>query len=117
MENGNIPQLEIVDRLMGSFVELERAIAGARANLSSKQCVPESIITRLSSYDSIIARQRELAAQLSEHIQCGNLEEISRHVNIINALSGMIIDDARTVLSLLSDGTELAEDGSNKLLC
>lgn len=117
MEKESTPQLEIVERLMNSFVDLERAIEGAKSNLCKKDSVPAEVISRLSSYDAIIARQRQLAADLSTHIEAGNLSEISRHVNIINALSGMIIDDARTVLSLLANEPEKSEEDSDKLLC
>ncbi len=94
-------QLEenIVDRLLGSFCELERAIYNAKTTLSRNDSVPVGVIERLESYDTIIARQRQLAMELSEVVGRGDVETVVRLISIINGLSGMIIDDARSILS------------------
>lgn len=107
----------IVGRLYNSFSELERAIVDARATLAKRGEVPEYIFDRLATYDQIIAKQRNLAKQLEGLIVAGDIKEISRHVTIINSLSGMIIDDAKEILAKLSLGTpfdqeEEEQDGS-----
>jgi hypothetical protein len=106
------PSVSIVQRLYLSFIDLERAIAGARDTLSLREDVPGHVFKRLDSYDQIIARQRSLANELEHHILEGDMLEISRHVMIINSLSGMIIDDAKQILASISsfDGAGLDED-------
>lgn len=96
----------IVERLYRSFADLESAISGARETLRSKTDVPAHVFQRLDSYDEIIARQRGLARDLEQHIAAGDMLEISRHVMIINSLSGMIIDDAKQILASLSSLSE-----------
>ena len=111
------PQASIVSRLYQSFADLERAIRGARETLSQKESVPGHVFERLDSYDQIIARQRALATDLEKHIASGDLLEISRHVMIINSLSGMIIDDAKQILAALSNPGETLEGDLSSKLC
>ena len=99
-----------------SFVDLEKAISGARDTLSRKENVPSHVFERLDSYDQIIARQRSLANDLERHIEGGDMIEISRHVMIINSLSGMIIDDAKQILAALAD-PEHSEAALAEKLC
>lgn len=107
MQNNNI-----MERLFSSFVDLEQAIHSARQTLSQKGTVPPEIMERLQSYDGILAKQRNLALGLCEHINKGNWDEVSRHVGLINGLSAMIRDDARAILSTLALNTDNAEDDS-----
>lgn len=92
----------VVERLFASFGELEKAIISAKKTLAARSTVPEEIVKRLDSYDTILAKQRNLAASLCDHIRGGNWDEVSRHVSLINGLSAMIRDDARAILSALS---------------
>jgi DNA replication initiation complex subunit (GINS family) len=111
METG---QGNIIERLFASFQDLENAIEGAKVTLSKKETVPDDIIKRLGSYDGILAKQRTLATALCEHINTGNWDEVSRHVNLINGLSAMIRDDARAILSSISvESEEKAEEKTN----
>jgi hypothetical protein len=102
----NKPSSSIVERLYRSFADLEAAISGARETLRLKTDVPADVFQRLDSYDEIIARQRGLARDLEQFIAAGDMLEISRHVMIINSLSGMIIDDAKQILASLSSLSE-----------
>ena len=95
-------QANIIERLFSSFADLESAIKSAKSTLENKESVPREVIERLSSYDGILAKQRKLAFDLCEHLNKGNWDEVSRHVGIINGLSAMIRDDARSILSSLS---------------
>ena len=100
----------LVERLFKSFQELESAIDGARSNLEKKSSVPEHVFERLDSYDEILKKQRTLALTLSDYVRRGDTAQVSRYVTIINGLSGMIIEDARSILSSLSDhGTGLPD--------
>ena len=103
----------IIERLFNSFADLEKAIVSAKTTLATKPSVPEEIITRLNSYDGILAKQKDLAQTLCTHINSGNWDEVARLVSIINGLSAMIRDDARAILTSLSVNSDTAE--SDKL--
>lgn len=92
----------IIERLFASFTELEQAIDSAKDTLARKDNVPQQIFERLQSYDGILVKQRSLALALREHMNSGNWDEVSRHVSLINGLSAMIRDDARSILSTLA---------------
>jgi hypothetical protein len=95
-------QPNIIDRLFSSFADLEQAIESAKQTLARKENVPQEIIERLNSYDGILEKQRGLASSLCHHIDQGNWDEVSRLVGLINGLSAMIRDDARSILASLS---------------
>lgn len=95
-------QDNIIDRLFSSFGDLERAIDGAKVTLEKKGAIPQEILERLRSYDSILTKQRSLATTLCDLINRGEWDEVSRHVGLINGLSAMIRDDARAILSSLA---------------
>ncbi len=105
----------IIERLFTSFADLEKAIISAKGSLEKKRNIPDGVTERLKSYDSILAKQRDLAVKLSEHMSQGNWDEVSRHVGLINGLSAMIRDDARCILTALSGDEEKAP--ANSLLC
>lgn len=100
----------IIERLYSSFSELEQAINSARKTLSEKDFVPKEVIERLSSYDGILEKQRNLASKLQGHINSGNWDEVTRHVTLINGLSAMIRDDARAILSTLALNSDVGAD-------
>ncbi len=108
--SANNTQNNIVERLFTSFTELETAIHSAKNTLKSKESVPSEIIERLDSYDGILAKQRALAFTLCHHMEAGEWDEVNRHVSLINGLSAMIRDDARSILSSLSMNTEAREE-------
>ena len=89
----------VIKRLFESFGELERAIESAKKTLESKTEPPTEVLNRIKVYEDIVLKQRKLATELCAHATLGNWQEVSRHVQLINALSGMIRDDAREVLS------------------
>ena len=105
----------IIERLFASFTELETAIEGAKSTLAKRPSVPDEILVRLNSYDSILMKQRTLATSLCEHMSKGDWSEVSRHVGLINGLSAMIRDDARAILGSISANTEpvTEEDTTN----
>ena len=109
----------IIKRLFDSFNELERAIVSARITLERKGTPPQTVLDRIDSYEHILTKQRELARDLFQHMSSGNWKEVSRHVQLINALSAMIRDDAREVLSALAPEGEEVEFVEEKptLLC
>lgn len=106
-------QSNIIERLYASFTDLETAIESAKKTLAQKGNVPSEIMERLNSYDGILEKQRGLAAILCRHIEQGNWDEVSRHVGLINGLSAMIRDDARAILSALTDGNAEVEEEVN----
>ena len=92
----------IISRLFRSFDELDTAIQSARVTLEKKEAVPVAIVERLRSYDTILAKQKNLAQKLCVHVEKGEWDEVARHVTLINGLSAMIRDDARAILSSLA---------------
>jgi hypothetical protein len=103
-------QTHIVEKLLSSFTDLEKAITGAKKTLAAKDNVPEEILVRLNSYDGILAKQRQLTKDLCFFMNTGNWEEVNRYVSLINGLSSMIRDDARSILSSLSLNTDTQTD-------
>ena len=108
-------QDSIIDRLFASFSDLEQAIGSAKNTLSQKGNIPEEIMKRIESYDSILEKQRGLASSLCEHINAGNWDEVSRHVNLINGLSAMIRDDARAILAAISGNSKATDQKDEKI--
>lgn len=107
----------IIERLFASFTELESAITKARSTLESRNTVPEGVVRRLESYDSILAKQRSLAVALCESIAQKNWDEVNRHVTLINGLSAMIRDDAKAILEALSTTSDESAEVENEGFC
>ena len=111
-------QETIIQRLFNSFSELDQAIQSAKKTLSKKASIPKEVIERLSSYDGILEKQRNLADSLCKYIENSEWDEVNRHVSLINGLSGLIRDDAKAILSSLSeDQTTENEIISDQLVC
>ena len=107
----------IIERLFASFTELETAITKARSTLKTRESIPEGVVRRLESYDTILAKQRSLAVSLCESIAQKNWDEVNRHVTLINGLSAMIRDDAKAILEALSSTTEAPTDSDSENFC
>lgn len=117
MQNDDVQNSNIIDRLFASFTDLESAIRSARETLERKSTIPEEVMRRLNSYDEILAKQRTLATTLCECIERGDWDEVSRHVTLINGLSAMIRDDARAILSSLSLNTDVKGEDEEVKFC
>ena len=107
----------IIERLFASFTELETAINKARNTFNSRPSIPASVVKRLESYDSILAKQRALAVSLCEAISRKNWDEVNRNVTLINGLSAMIRDDARAILAAVSSPEETAAGDESENFC
>ena len=103
-------QSNIIDRLYASFHDLEEAIVSAKNTLAQRASAPEEVVRRLETYGGILQKQRHLAAELCQHIQGGQWDEVARHVGLINGLSAMIRDDARAILSGLALNSDQGAD-------
>lgn len=110
-------QGNIVERLFASFTDLETAIESAKHTLQKRGTIPEEVLKRLGSYDSILSKQRRLATALCEHIHNGQWDEVNRLVGLINGLSSMIRDDARAILASLSLNTDHPQDEEELNFC
>ena len=100
----------LVDKLVESFDQLDSCIAHTKSELSQKKDVPNDVLSRVEQYTSIVAKQRELAVDLREHLACQNWDEVTRHVRLINGLSSMIRDDAQAILSSATQGFTSSKD-------
>jgi hypothetical protein len=109
----------IIERLFASFNELEGAITKARETFKRRESIPDTVIKRLESYDTILAKQRALAVSLCESISKRDWDEVNRNVGLINGLSAMIRDDARAILAAVTVSDELEEKelGSTENFC
>jgi hypothetical protein len=94
---------DTIQRLFSSFSDLEAAIGSAKTTLTKRAEVPEEVVNRLNSYTAILTKQRNLAESLCKFLQQGNMDEVSRHVGLINGLSQMIRDDARGILASITN--------------
>jgi hypothetical protein len=109
----------IIERLFASFSELEGAINKARATFKTRTSIPDSVVKRLESYDTILAKQRSLAVSLCEAIARKNWDEVNRTVGLINGLSAMIRDDAKAILTAVSapEQSDSLESDENENFC
>jgi len=107
----------IIERLFSSFTELEGAIGKARQTLKTRDTVAPSVVRRLESYDTILAKQRALAVALCEAIAKKNWDEVTRHVTLINGLSAMIRDDAKAILQAISTNADAPTDTETENFC
>ena len=110
-------QSNIIERLFASFTDLEQAITKARVTLRERPSVPEGVMKRLESYDSILSKQRALAVSLCEAISKKDWDEVSRNVSLINGLSAMIRDDAKAILQAISDNTDSLTENETENFC
>lgn len=107
----------IIERLFASFSELETAISKARNTFKSRTSIPDTVVRRLESYDTILAKQRSLAVTLCEAISRKNWDEVNRNVTLINGLSAMIRDDAKAILAAVSAPEETVSEDETKNFC
>ena len=107
----------IIERLFASFTELETAITKARSTFASRPSIPASVVKRLESYDTILAKQRALAVSLCEAISRKNWDEVNRNVGLINGLSAMIRDDAKAILAAVATPEETTTTDETENFC
>lgn len=91
--------LELVEKLVQSFDDLENCIAITKKVLDKKQGVPADVIARVGQYSDIVVKQRNLATDLQDYLNREDWEEVARHIKIINGLSAMIREDAQAILA------------------
>jgi len=88
----------LVEKLLGSFDELENCIEITRDVLGTKEGVPSDVIERIEQYSGIVEKQPGLAHELRALIDGEDWDEVGRRVKLINGLSSMIRDDAYAIL-------------------
>ena len=99
---------QLYEQLMQSFNELDDCINRTKQSLSNRIGVPREVLQRVDTYGEILLKQKALALGLKSQIEVKNWDEAARHIKIINALSGMIKEDAQAVLL----GTGRVEDSA-----
>ena len=101
----------VIERLKGSFSNLERAIVGAKERLAVTPDVDNKVIDRISQYELVLDKQKSIADALANSFAAGDFTEVARQVNLINNLSSMIIDDAKQIITGLQQngGIETSE--------
>lgn len=103
-------KLHILDRLRSSLTELDEAIKSAKKVLLKKD-IGEQYKHRLDSYDSMLLQQKKLLLELEKHVTSVPVEteKVQRCVSLINGLSTMIRDDARSLLLEIGRGGGLSK--------
>lgn len=94
----------LLPKLKESINSLEEAIHKAKLSLDDKDSHIEQHQQRLNSYFSIVNKQRVLIEELESDFSSvtspskSDILESGRRINIINALSAMIRDDAHDLM-------------------
>lgn len=97
----------VIQKLSGSFANLERAITGAKERLCDNPNVAAGVVERIAQYEVVLAKQKSIADSLAESFAKEDFNEISRQINLINGLSSMIIEDAKQIIVSLQHATQL----------
>ena len=87
-----------IDRLMNSFMKLERAVDTAKQIASQRGDHTQHVVDKLEKYQSILTKQRSLAIELCASVAMKDWPAANRHLRVINALSTMIRDDASALV-------------------
>lgn len=104
----DIQELKVIkDKLSLSIKELQRSIDAARDRIAETYGETSEFITRLDSYYPAIQKQFELVAELDIHIERHDMSSIQDVSVMINAISEMIKNDARSLLYMLNTGKDL----------
>lgn len=89
----------VISKLLESFTELEVSIRSAKLALTKRENAPRELLERVENYEQILNKQRKLADEMWRQVSQSNWAEVARYVKLINALSSMIRDDAREVVT------------------
>ena len=93
-----VVQSQLIKKLFRSLDEIEKSIMVTKRVLATQDPISLEVMRRISSYEDILAKQRILAKRLCNYVIAGEWEEVSRHVRLINGLSAMIHEDARSLM-------------------
>lgn len=93
----------LVKRLTQAISELEGAIIAATDTIRSKPQCPSEAIERLRRYMLIVEQQRNAIPRIVELISKPETDELRLEINRINALSEMVRDDAKELLTFLAN--------------
>jgi hypothetical protein len=94
----------VLPKLKESIDVLETAISNAKQTLKMNSNCTNSHLLRLDSYFSIVNKQRGLVKDLEHYYSVvtpsnSDIVEMGRKVELINALSAMIKDDAHDLMN------------------
>ncbi|MCB0345330.1 MAG: hypothetical protein KDD66_09430 [Bdellovibrionales bacterium] len=92
----------IVKKLFDSIAELERSVDLAKRAFASSAIVRNDLLDRVNQYDSVLHKQRQLVSQLTDCVEREDWPEVTRHIKLINGLSSLIHEDARSLIAEIS---------------
>ena len=92
---------DVVIRLLSSFSILENAINGAILSLNTREDVPLDILQRIESYSTLLAKQRQIAKELSASVASSDWADVARKIQLINGLLDLIRQDAKEIVGAL----------------
>jgi hypothetical protein len=99
-----------IKRIFESFRQLDHALNIARKSLDRCEEPPQDLLSRISAYEDILEKQRNLATAMCGYASLENWEEVHRHIKLINGLSAMIRDDAREAATVKQHEAGVASD-------
>lgn len=99
----------MLQRLNDAVLHLEKAVGIAKQAIANNEENIRKATPRLDSYEKIVERQKESLKKLSGLISEKKFEDVIHEMKTINALSEMVREDARDLLtSLFSKSKEAA---------
>lgn len=97
----------VIDTLASTVNELELSVMHAYEQFLTKYGVGHEHVTRLESYFPAIDKQREYIIQLNECIVTKDFERFHDVATKVRALSELIKNDAKSLLSYMSTGQHI----------
>jgi hypothetical protein len=97
----------VIDTLSTTVNELELSVMHAYEQFLSKYGVGHEHVNRLESYFPAIDKQREYIVELDECIATKDFERFHEVATKVRALSELIKNDAKSLLSYMSTGQHL----------
>ena len=91
----------VAEKITKALDVLDAAISAAAVAVSAAPARDEMLVKRMESYREVVRRQRVLALDLSRAKQSGDLREVSRLANLLQASSAMIKLDLSNIAESL----------------
>ena len=95
---------DVLFRLKESIDLLESSVVAAKNTLASKYGAEHPCVLRLDSYGDAILGQRNFIVELQDALNNQNLDEVFRLTQLINGISHMIKEDARSLVESMYNG-------------
>lgn len=92
---------KVLESLFSTLDRLERGVLRAKFALGERKVISFDLVQRLSSYESSLSKQRDIASELYRHLRNKDLEKIAQLTAVLVGLAEQVQGDANEVLSEL----------------